>query len=49
LEVIKNYSLPPKHKRAEYISVFEKAIEKNAELKKLRLEVKKMAVKFAIP
>jgi glycine hydroxymethyltransferase len=49
LEVIKNYSLPPKEKRAEYISVFEKAIEKNAELKKLRLEVKKMAVKFAIP
>jgi len=38
-----------KEERGKYIAQFEKEIEKNPLIKKLRAEVKKLALKFPIP
>ena len=50
LEILKKYHLPEKkEERGKYIANFEKEIEKNLLIKKLRAEVKKLALKFPIP
>ena len=50
IEILKNYSLPEiKEERVNYIANFEKEIEKNSLIKKLRAEVKNLALKFPIP
>jgi len=50
LEILKKYHLPEKkEERGKYIANFEKEIEKNPLIKKLRAEVKKLALKFPIP
>ncbi len=49
LELIKEYKLPPKEERAAYIEKFEKKVMQMPEIKKLRTEVKKMAIQFPIP
>jgi len=50
LHLIKFYHLPSnKNTRGEYIKKFEKEMKGNKEIKKLRAEVKKLAVKFPIP
>lgn len=50
LNMIKSYHLPSnKDTRREYIKKFEKEIKRNREIKKLRNEVKRVAVKFKIP
>ncbi len=50
LNLIKCYHLPPnKDTRREYIKTFEKKMKMNEQIKKLRNEVKKLAVKFPIP
>lgn len=50
LNLIKSYRLPQdKNTRQEYIAKFEKEIKKNKEIKKLKIEVKKLALKFPIP
>jgi len=49
-EILKKYHLPEtKEERGKYIANFEKEIEKNPLIKKLRAEVKKLALKFPIP
>ena len=50
VEILKKYHLPKtKEERGKYIANFEKEIEKNPLIKKLRAEVKKLALKFPIP
>jgi len=50
VEILKKYHLPEtKEERGKYIAHFEKEIEKNPLIKKLRAEVKKLALKFPIP
>jgi serine hydroxymethyltransferase (EC 2.1.2.1) len=50
IEILKKYHLPEKkEERGKYIANFEKEIEKNPLIKKLRAEVKKLALKFSIP
>jgi len=50
INLIKKYQLPKeKEKRKEYIKSFEKEISRNSEIKKLRLDVKKLALRFPIP
>ena len=50
VEILKKYHLPKtKEERGKYIANFEKEIEKNPLIKKLRAEVKKIALKFQIP
>ena len=50
IEILKKYHLPEtKEERGKYIAQFEKEIEKNPLIKKLRAEVKKLALKFPIP
>jgi glycine hydroxymethyltransferase len=50
VEILKKYHLPEKkEERGKYIANFEKEIEKNPLIKKLRAEVKKLALKFPIP
>lgn len=59
LEIIKNYFKKqgesflfwnlPKEKRVEFIKKFDNEMIKNKELKRIKNEVKKMAVKFPIP
>lgn len=50
LEVIKPYRLPTeKEARLKLLKEFGAMITKNAELKKIRSEVKKMAVRFVLP
>lgn len=50
LKIIKPYKLPSdKNTRGDYIEKFENEMRKNKEIKKLRTQVKKMAVKFPIP
>jgi len=50
INLIKKYRLPEdKTKRKEYIVQFQKEMEKNIELKKIRQEVKKLALRFIIP
>jgi glycine hydroxymethyltransferase len=50
VEILKKYHLPEtKEERGKYIANFEKEIEKNSLIKKLRAEVKKLALKFPIP
>jgi glycine hydroxymethyltransferase len=50
VEILKKYYLPEKkEERGKYIANFEKEIEKNPLIKKLRAEVKKLALKFPIP
>jgi glycine hydroxymethyltransferase len=50
VEILKKYHLPEtKEERGKYIANFEKEIEKNPLIKKLRAEVKKIALKFQIP
>jgi len=50
VEILKKYHLPEtKKERGKYIANFEKEIEKNPLIKKLRAEVKKLALKFPIP
>ena len=50
LEILKKYHLPEKKEEiGKYIANFEKEIEKNPLIKKLRAEVKKLALKFPIP
>ena len=49
IDEIKDYKLPAKEQRKEYIAKFQKEIEKNKQLIKLRAEVKKLAVRFSIP
>ncbi len=50
LEIIKDYKLPDtKEERIPYLKNFRQEIESNDELKKIKKEVEKMAVGFAIP
>ncbi len=50
IDLIKKYRLPEdKTKRKEYIIQFQKEMEKNIELKKIKQEVKKIALRFIIP
>jgi len=50
IDLIKKYRLPEdKTKRKEYIAQFQKDIEKNKDLKRIRSEVKKTTIKFKIP
>ncbi len=49
LDLIKDYKLPSKETRIEYIAKFDREIAKMSELKKLKSEVKKIAVEFEIP
>lgn len=50
INLIKKYQLPKeKEKRGQYINNFEKETNRNLEIKKLRLEVIKMALRFPIP
>jgi len=50
IEILKKYHLPEKkEERGKYIAQFEEEIEKNPLIKKLRVEVKKVALKFPIP
>lgn len=50
INLIKKYRLPEdKTKRKEYIIQFQKKMEQNIELKKIRQEVKKLALCFIIP
>ncbi|MCX7956250.1 MAG: serine hydroxymethyltransferase [Patescibacteria group bacterium] len=59
LSIIKNYFKKqgnnfsfwnlPKEKRGEFIKNFEKTIKKNRDIKKIKNEIKKMALKFPIP
>ena len=50
IEILRKYHLPEtKEERGKYITQFEKEIEKNPLIKKLRAEVKKLALKFPIP
>jgi glycine hydroxymethyltransferase len=50
VEILKKYHLPEKkEERGKYIANFEKEIEKNPLIKKLRAEVKRLALKFPIP
>ncbi len=48
--IIKHHRLPAKkEERKEYIAFFQKEIEKNKEIKKIREVVKKLALGFSIP
>ena len=50
IELLINYRLPEnKKKRAEYIAKFQKEMEKSAEIKRIKQEVKKLALLFKIP
>lgn len=50
LELLKDYKLPEeKKKRLEYINKFQSEMENNKVLKKIKEEVKKVALKFPIP
>jgi glycine hydroxymethyltransferase len=50
VDLIREYRLPEKkEERGEYIKEFEKKIEKLPEIKKLRQEVKRFAIKYKIP
>jgi glycine hydroxymethyltransferase len=50
VEILKKYHLPEKkEERGKYITNFEKEIEKNPLIKKLKAEVKQVAIKFKIP
>lgn len=50
LEIIKEFHMPmQKEERKDYLSGFKKKIVKNPEIKKLRKDIKKWAVKFKIP
>jgi glycine hydroxymethyltransferase len=50
IEILKKYRLPEKkEERESYIADFEKEISSNKELKKIKNEVKKVALKFPIP
>ena len=50
IELLKKYRLPvKKEQRKEYIARFEKEMEKNQEIKRIRQEVKKLALRFPIP
>jgi len=50
LEIIKAYKIPDqKEGRKEYVLKFQKEMEKNAELKKIKLEIKKFTARFPIP
>jgi len=50
IEILKKYHLPEKkEERGKYIANFEKEIEKNPLIKKLKAEVKQVAIKFKIP
>lgn len=49
-ELLKRYRLPEKkEERKEYIAKFEKEMEKNKEIKRIRQEVRKLAIRFPIP
>jgi len=50
INLLKKYRLPDKkEERKEYISRFEKEVKMNKEIKRIRQEVRKLAVKFLIP
>lgn len=50
LNLIKDYRLPEeKEKRSQYIAKFDQEIKKNKDLKKIKLEIKKLALRFPIP
>lgn len=50
INLLKKYHLPnKKEERKEYITGFEKEMVKNKEIKRIREEVKKLAVRFPIP
>lgn len=50
LEIIKKYKLPAeKTERKEYLARFRKEMDESTELKALKQEVEKMALRFAIP
>lgn len=50
VEILKDYRLPDsKEKRKIFIPDFQKYLDSNADLKKLRQEVKKLAIRFPIP
>ena len=50
IDLIKKYRLPEdKTKRKEYITKFQKDMEKNKDLKRIKAEVRKTAIKFKIP
>ena len=50
IDLIKEYRLPEdKKNRKDYIAQFQKEMEKSNELKKIRQEVKKLAIRFIIP
>ncbi len=50
IELLKRYRLPSKkEERKEYIARFEKEMSGNPEIKRIRAEVKKLALRFPIP
>jgi len=50
IEMLKKYRLPTrKEERKDYIARFEKEMAKNQEIKRIRKEVKKLALRFTIP
>ncbi len=50
INLIKKYRLPAnKDERGRYIASFQEEMKKNKEIKKIKLEVKKVALKFPIP
>lgn len=50
IELLKRYRLPEKkEQRKDYIARFEKEMAKNKEVKRIREEVKKLALRFPIP
>ncbi len=50
IDLLKKYRLPKENQeRVKYIANFEREISQNKILKRMRLEVKKVALKFAIP
>lgn len=50
IAMLKKYQLPEnKEQRKEYMAEFQKEIEKNPQLKNLRLEIKRFALRFPIP
>jgi len=50
VELIRNYRLPEKkEERKKYISSFQEVMEKNKDIKKIKEEVKRFALRFPIP
>ncbi|MCX6807102.1 MAG: serine hydroxymethyltransferase, partial [Candidatus Berkelbacteria bacterium] len=49
IDEIKDRRLPEKEQRKEYIAKFQKDIDKNQKIKKIRAEIRKMCLRFPVP